>query len=434
MPIHHRDPDTKQGPRDAQRHRDKQREAIRRGIRDIVADESIITRRRDEKVKVPIRGVKSFKFKHGSPKGGGGGAGAGSGEGQPGDVIGRKKGKGKPGQAGDQPGEDYIESEIEISELIKYMIEDMGLPDMRPKDVAELIIPQGWQFKNISRTGLRPNLEKKRTIKEGMNRLLHFLEYLKVKTGRSEEECETALEECYGDLNEALELLNDPGYAPAEYKEAAPILTQDDMRYRTMEEDYEHHSNAVILAMMDVSASMGSYKKFIARSFYFWLVEILRTMYENVDVRFISHTTQAKLVDEYHFFHKGESGGTFCYTAFDLASELVEKEYPVSKYNVYTFLFSDGDDWNPETTVRSIRRLLDLDVNMVGYGEIMERDSMSRLAHHVEQEFSMFKPAISGTDVRCFQSEIAKFMAVLLNEQTQILPAIKEFLQKERWQ
>ncbi|MFO8032589.1 MAG: DUF444 family protein [Desulfohalobiaceae bacterium] len=433
MPIHQRRHETKQGPLDAARHRSKQREAIKRGMRDIVAEESIITRRKDEKVKVPIRGIKSYKFRHGSPDGLG--AGAGHGQGQPGDVIGRKPGRGKPGQAGDKPGEDYIESEIELSELIQYMLEDMGLPNLQTKEVAKLVTPEGWTFKNISKTGLRPNIEKKRTMQEGMKRLIHFIEELKRETGRPEQECETALELAQGDINQALEMLQDPSFSPDEHLEASAIITQDDLRFRTMEEEEEYHSNAVVLAMMDVSGSMGLDKKYIARSFFFWLVEILRHLYDNVEIRFITHTTEAKLVDEYHFFHKGESGGTFCHTAFDLAAELVNSQYPSSKYNVYSFLFSDGDDWKPELTVKSLRRLLELGVNMVGYGEIMERSVMSNLMRHVEDVFAL-RPISSRRDesVVVSQSASHQFLAVLFEDEKQILPAIKEFLQKERWQ
>ncbi len=434
MPIYERHRETKQGPMDAARHREKQREAIKRGMREIVADESIITRRKDEKVKVPIRGIKTYRFIHGNP-GGSGGGGVGEGEGKPGDVIGKRPGRGRPGQAGDQPGEDYIETEIELSELIEFMVEEMGLPKMAPKDVAKLVTPEGWKYRSISKTGLRPNIEKKRTLKEGMKRLICFIEELKRETGRSDEDCETALEMAQGDINEALAMLSDPAFCPECHLTAAPIITREDLRYRVLENEYAYHSNAVVLAMMDVSASMGMEKKYIARSFFFWLVEILKHLYENVEIRFITHTTDAKLVDEYNFFHKGESGGTLCHTAFDLAAELVEKQYPVEKYNVYGFLFSDGDDWSPEKTVKSLRHLMQLGVNMVGYGEVMDRNVMSNLMRIAEDVF-VLKPLTSRRDssVVVSQSETHPFLAVLFRDEKQILPAIEEFLKKERWQ
>ena len=93
-------------------------------------------------------------------------------------------------------------------------------------------------------------------------------------------------------------------------------------------------------------------KKYFARSFFFWMVSFLRTLYEHVEIRFIAHTTEAKLVDEQEFFHKGESGGTSCASAYELAVKLIDTEYPTSRWNVYPFHFSDGEDWDAWKTAR----------------------------------------------------------------------------------
>src|SRR6185369_472610 len=63
------------------------------------------------------------------------------------------------------------------------------------------------------------------------------------------------------------------------------------------EGEHGEQSNAVILAMMDVSGSMSTTKKYLARSFFFWMVEFLKHKYRNVEIRFIAHTSEAKLVD-----------------------------------------------------------------------------------------------------------------------------------------
>ena len=47
---------------DRSRHRFKVREAIRDNIADIVAEESIIGQSRDRIVKIPIRGIKEYRF------------------------------------------------------------------------------------------------------------------------------------------------------------------------------------------------------------------------------------------------------------------------------------------------------------------------------------------------------------------------------------
>ena len=50
---------------DRKRHRDKLREAIRDNIADIISEESIIGRDKDRVIKVPIRGIKEYRFVYG---------------------------------------------------------------------------------------------------------------------------------------------------------------------------------------------------------------------------------------------------------------------------------------------------------------------------------------------------------------------------------
>ncbi|CAM5317229.1 stress response protein [Bacillus safensis FO-36b] [Bacillus safensis subsp. safensis] len=89
-----------------------------------------------------------------------------------------------------------------------------------------------------------------------------------------------------------------------------PIYPED-IKYKTWNEVTKPESKAVVLAMMDTSGSMGLWEKYMARSFFFWMTRFLRTKYETVDIEFIAHHTEAKVVDEEHFFSRGESGGPF---------------------------------------------------------------------------------------------------------------------------
>jgi hypothetical protein len=52
---------------------------------------------------------------------------------------------------------------------------------------------------------------------------------------------------------------------------------------------------------------MGSFEKYCARSFFFWMSRFLRRQYEKVDIVFIAHHTEAKEVTEEEFFTRGES-------------------------------------------------------------------------------------------------------------------------------
>ncbi|GAA3331556.1 hypothetical protein GCM10020331_088620 [Ectobacillus funiculus] len=81
-----------------------------------------------------------------------------------------------------------------------------------------------------------------------------------------------------------------------------------------------------MLAMMDTSGSMGIWEKYMARSFFSsgWLAFFYVQKYETVDIEFIAHHTEAKVVTEEEFFSKGESGGTICSSAYRKALELIE--------------------------------------------------------------------------------------------------------------
>jgi uncharacterized sporulation protein YeaH/YhbH (DUF444 family) len=95
---------------DRLRHRQKVREAIRNNIADIVAEESIIGKDNNRIIKVPLRGVKEYRFVFGDNAPGVGQAGGD--DTQPGQTISQGKQPSKGDHAGDQPGVDYYENDI----------------------------------------------------------------------------------------------------------------------------------------------------------------------------------------------------------------------------------------------------------------------------------------------------------------------------------
>lgn len=423
---------SQRGLKDAARHRQKIKESIQKNIAEIISDASIITRKKGQIVKVPIRGLKTYHFIH--KRESSGGTGTGQGEGEKGDVIGRQPTPDRrPGQPGEQPGVDFLETEIDIEELIEMMLKDLGLPNLKKKPFAETVIPKGWRFESIEKKGLIAHLDKKRTLKEAVKRTSAFLGELMRRTGETEESCRKALTIAKGDLLRAERILRE-GNLSEETQPFIPLFSED-LRYRTLERDIEYQSNAVVLAMMDVSGSMGTMKKYLARSFFFWLVEFLRQIYNHVQIRFIAHTTEAKLVDEYDFFHRGESGGTFCYSAYDLAIHLVETEYSPVRWNVYPFHFSDGEDFDPMKTVASTKRLMELGVCMLGYGEIQaDPYNASRLMDAFENQLHLEKRHIGTGDFRVLfgTDQATPFMGAILKEKSHVYLALREFLRKEK--
>ena len=255
---------------DQERHKDRVKEAIRKNLGSIVSNEAIILSDGKRTVKVPIKALDEYKFRFNSQKGKH--VGQGDGKTRVGDVIGRE---GRPGSGGgpgggtpgQEAGVDYYEAEVNIDEIAALIFEDLQLPYLQEK-AKKAVQSRKTQFNEIRRTGVIANLDKRRMILENIRR--------NAREGNAR----------FGDIK------------------------KEDLRFKTWEEVMRYESNAVVIAMIDVSGSMGEFKKYIARSFYFWMVRFLRTKYDNVDIVFISHHTEAKEVTEEQLFTQGESGGT----------------------------------------------------------------------------------------------------------------------------
>ena len=420
------------GNADAARHRLKVKEAIRQNLPDIVGEEAIITRKGVQVVKVPIKGVKSYQFIHGRTSGEGGGFGTG--ESQRGKVIGRrpKPGQNQGGKPGGEPGTDYLETEIDIDEIIQMMFDDLGLPNLQQKEVRETVIPKGWTYDSVERIGVRSRLDKKRSVREAIQRTEAVVGALMSRTGRSDDECRQALAAAQYDPEAAARLLESGQDLPPIGDEPEFALESDDLRFRTITEDVEYRSNAVVLAMMDVSGSMTTMKKYFARSFYFWMLSFLRTIYRTVEIRFIAHTTDAKLVDEHEFFHKGESGGTKCASAYELAGDLMDTEYPSSRWNVYPFHFSDGEDWDPDQTVLAAKDVLGRGPAALGYGEIQTEYSSSVLMGAFEEGLTM--AAHQDDDFIYYDGMYhdVPLLGVILRSRGDLYPALRTFLRPDK--
>ncbi|HVG39696.1 MAG TPA: DUF444 family protein, partial [Pyrinomonadaceae bacterium] len=195
-------------------------------------------------------------------------------------------------------------------------------------------------------------------------------------------------------------------------------VKKEDLRFKTWEEDRRYESNAVVLALMDVSGSMGEFKKYIARSFYFWMVRFLRTKYDNVEIVFISHHTEAKEVTEEQFFTQGESGGTVVSSAYQLALDIIKERFRPGDWNIYPFHFSDGDNYysDNEEAVRLANELITT-CNLFGYGEIGE-EGTSSYRRSSGALLSIFNDRLKNKE---------RFVGVRIDEKEDVYPALKQF-------
>lgn len=366
---------------DRLRHRQKVRQAIRENIADIVAEESIIGQGRDKIIKVPIRGVKEYRFVYGDNAPG---VGAGDGNSQPGQVVGKAGDKGRgDGRGGDQPGVDYYETDVTLEELVEIMFEDLQLPDMERKKLREVLAERTSKRKGYRRVGIRVHMNKRRTAIARVRR--------KVASGR---------------------------VAAVEAVEERFPFHRDDIRYRRLRHDMKPQSNAVVLCIMDTSGSMDIMKKYLARSFFFLLYQFVRARYHNVEVVFIAHHTQAREVSEEEFFHKGESGGTYISSGYMKALEIIQARYHPGLWNVYAFHCSDGDNFpNDNTAAMNAAKELCEVANLFGYGEIKPLNS----SHYEDSMLQLFKSIGSPN-----------FHSMLIERKEDIWSSFKMFLEREK--
>ncbi|APH06176.1 sporulation protein YhbH [Bacillus weihaiensis] len=365
----------RKGQDDQTRHQEKVQEAIRNNLPDLITEESIVMSNGKDVVKIPIRSLDEYKIRYNYDKNKH--VGQGDGESQVGDVVARDgsqsdaKGPGKGQGAGDQAGEDYYEAEVSILELEAALFKELELPHLKQKERDDIVI-ENIEFNDIRRTGLMGNVDKKRTMLSAYKR--------NAMGGKST---------------------------------FHPIYPED-LKFKTWNEVVKPESKAVVIAMMDTSGSMGLWEKYMARSFFFWMTRFLRTKYEKVDIEFIAHHTEAKIVSEEDFFSKGESGGTICSSAYRKALEVIDQKYNPSRFNIYPFHFSDGDNLTSDNArcVKLVGELMKVS-NMFGYGEVNQYNRHSTL-------MSAYKN-ISDE----------KFRHYILKQKADVFQAMKSFFRKD---
>ena len=320
---------------DRRRHKQKIEKAIKEGIHDIVAEESIIGQNGKKKIRIPVRGIKEFKFVYGdNQKGAGGEADVSRGQ----KIKDGKKKKGKgDGKPGDQPGDEYYDVEVTLDELAEYLFKDLELPDLEKKQMKELM-SESFKRKGYRNEGIRPRLSKKETAKRRIKR-----KKAAIRSG---------------------------AYDPNEDEDFG--FRESDLRYKHISVTKKYATNAAIFFIMDISGSMGKNKKYLARSFFFLLYHFIRSRYEKTEIIFVAHDTKPYEVDEDKFFNRGTGGGTLVSPAINYVLEQIEKRYNPSSWNIYAFHGSDGDNW-PQDTEKAIEasQKLKEKCQLYGYCEIV---------------------------------------------------------------
>lgn len=392
---------------------------IKESVTDAVSRRSITDTETGEDIAIPSKDIREPSFHQGQgglkervhpgndqftkgdqierPKGGQGGGGAGEGD-----------------ASKDGEGQDEFVFQISKDEYLDILFEDLELPNLEKNQVNKIT---EWKTHRAGyqTAGMPSNIAIVRSLQQSLARRTAMTAGKKRLINELEDELDAIQNREPAQLMEEQRL-------KAEIQELrskidkVPFIDTFDLRFKNYERRPVPSSQAVMFCLMDVSGSMDQATKDIAKRFYVLLYLFLNRRYENVEVVFIRHHTQAKEVDEHEFFYSQETGGTIVSSALKLMKEIVDDRYPSSEWNIYAAQASDGDNWaddSPRCKELLVNKLLPT-CQYYSYIEITRR-SHQTLWHEYEK----------------VQSEFSNFAMKNIRSTDDIFPVFRELFAKE---
>jgi uncharacterized sporulation protein YeaH/YhbH (DUF444 family) len=304
---------------------------VRQNLRRYISKGELLGKQGKEIVSIPVPQIDIPRFRFADKQGGG----VGQGDGSPGDSLGDGDGDQQgSGKAGQGEGQHVLEVDVSLEDLAELLGEELELPNIEDKGKSRIAEVKD-KYSGLRRVGPNSLRHFRRTYRAALKRQLSLGNY-------------------------------DP-------KKPMIIPVREDMRYRSWKTLTEPVADAVILYMMDVSGSMGDEQKEIVRIESFWIDTWLAHQYKGIETRFIIHDAVAREVDRDTFFKTRESGGTMISSAYKLAADIIEQDYPTDQWNIYLFHFSDGDNWSVDDTllcVNTLKEKLLPAANVFCYGQV----------------------------------------------------------------
>lgn len=349
--------------KDLNRFNRKKREMIKGNLRKLIKEDSIIVKRGKDYVSIPITKLNIPHFKFGQAKGQGQGEGDGP-------------------NAGTDPGRHAHETDVSLEELAQMLGEELELPRIEPKG-KDILNEEKDRYTGVRPVGPESLRLIRRTYKEALKRQLMGGEY-------------------------------DPNLPVV-----VPI--NRDKKYRAWKTVMVPRNNAVIIYGMDVSASMSSRHKELARQTAFWIDLWLRYNHSGLEKVYIMHDTRSWEVEEDTFYSTTTGGGTKISSYFERAKHLIDTKYRPEDWNIYLLYFSDGDNFPEDNSEcdRLISALMNK-VNLIGYGQIDIPSHWSRpgttFGNFVEDAFSS-QPKVVGCTIKDNEGIIAALQAFFKPEE-----------------
>lgn len=330
------------GDVDQARHKQKVRQAVKQNLSNLIGEEMVIKGHDTQKVQVNIQSLHEYKIIFDDQQEQKVGMGDGSfGEGETFDKKAEQEAAGLGSGAGKHAGDEHYDQDVDIEDIEEYLFNELELPQSSEKKKRDRMLVMDVEYNDIRTRGIEANIHKKRTLLNG-------------------------------------------------YKHGStPSIRKEDVVYKTYTKIEKPESNAVIFALMDTSGSMGAWEKYMARMFYFWTKRFLETKYDNVEIVYIGHHTEARVQTAEEFFTKGESGGTICSSAFRKMDDIIQADYPPSEFNIYGFHVSDGDNLTSDNN-RCLKflRKMSPDIISFNYLEVNQYNRHSTL-HNAYQNLDM---------------------------------------------
>ena len=316
-----------------------------------------ITDKGEENISIPTDGIQEPSFNHDSTTGDYDFVLPGNKEFIKGDTIGKPP-KGGGGGAGKEAsdsgsGEDEFQFSLTRDEYLDIVFEDLELPNLEEKNKENVTV---WETHRSGYTTVgspsQLNIEQSMIRSLGRRIALKFpkqkeIKELEEEIKRLEEEIKYYKEEIKP-MTKNRALIDDIRLQIESLRKrhrAIPFIDPIDLRFNNFAKYPKPTSSAVMICIMDVSASMGEREKELSKRFFLLLYLFLERKYENVDVIFIRHHTEAIECTEEEFFNSKETGGTIVSSGLVLANKILKERYSQAEWNSYIAQASDGDNF-----------------------------------------------------------------------------------------
>lgn len=357
------------------------KQQIKRAVSDAIGKRSVTDLESGEKISIPTRDISEPIFHTGR-----GGKRSvvhpGNDQFTTGDRIerppqgqGQGQGEGEASDSGE--GQDEFVFSISKDEYLDLLFDDLALPNLKKTQFDKIVEYETYRA-GYQTDGVPSNLDIVRSLKGSVARRI-ALSGSDRRQLRELEDALQALQEDKHDNTLRISELEAEIDALRKKIDRVPFIDTFDLRFKNFDKRPVPTSKAVMFCLMDVSGSMDQATKDMAKRFYILLYLFLTRTYENVEVVYIRHHTQAKEVDEHEFFYSQETGGTIVSSALKMMDDIIKERYSDSNWNIYAAQASDGDNWaddSPYCRDLLLKELLPV-TRYFAYIEITERQHQS---------------------------------------------------------